>query len=479
MTASEVKKPRVPTPVGYAWLQRRLGLPPLQLTPEVRVGPVGALHRVSRDATLVPPRGAPADNVLEHILFALKQEGVSLYLLANALPQVPAEEMVEKFAETPNGAYIRKACYLWEQFTGQQLNVAAGQIGAGYVPMFEPDEYAVGESRRIARWRIDFNGLGPLGFCPIVRLTPEIKTWLGRDLLSQARAFARTTSQAMLDRALAWAYLSETEGSFAIEGEIPTHNKATAFANLLKHADDPAQLSEDHLVKLQNATLTNPLDMAVEFRTEQNRLQGPGRGAIAVTYVPPAPDLCAELMGRLMEFCNQPPRGLDKLIHAAVVSFGFVFLHPFMDGNGRLSRFLIHHCLGQWGELPKGFLLPVSVAMKRNERAYLEALTSFSRPARELCEVTWLNGEDYTYTWKPHADLAFRYIDMTPCVEFTLQMAHAALEEDLRRETQFLADYDSVYAVINDRFDIRGSSLSTLITMAFDNHGRLSRNRRK
>jgi len=35
------------------------------------------------------------------------------------------------------------------------------------------------------------------------------------------------------------------------------------------------------------------------------------------------------------------------LVRAAVVSFAFVFIHPFMNGNGRLSRFLIHHCLGQ------------------------------------------------------------------------------------------------------------------------------------
>jgi Fic family protein len=42
-----------------------------------------------------------------------------------------------------------------------------------------------------------------------------------------------------------------------------------------------------------------------------------------------------------------------------------------MDGNGRLSRFLFHHALCQSGKLEKGLLLPVSVAMKRNEEDYL------------------------------------------------------------------------------------------------------------
>lgn len=36
---------------------------------------------------------------------------------------------------------------------------------------------------------------------------------------------------------------------------------------------------------------------------------------------------------------------VDPLVAAACVSFGFVLIHPFMDGNGRLSRFLFHHQL--------------------------------------------------------------------------------------------------------------------------------------
>ena len=167
------------------------------------------------------------------------------------------------------------------------------------------------------------------------------------------------------------------------------------------------------------------------------------------------------------------------MVHAAVVSFGFVFIHPFMDGNGRLSRFLVHHCLGQSGQLPKAFVLPVSVALKRNEDDYLEALSSFSRPARELCRVGWLGGDTYTYDWEAHAPAAFRYPDMTACVEFTLRMAKAALEHDLGRETQFLADFDRVYRAIDDRFDVRGQDLANLIVFAFEQGGTLPKKRRK
>ena len=65
-------------------------------------------------------------------------------------------------------------------------------------------------------------------------------------------------------------------------------------------------------------------------------------GAAGVSYVPPWPDLAVELMAGLMRLANHRPASLDVLVHAAVVSFAFVFIHPFMDGNGRLSRYLIH-----------------------------------------------------------------------------------------------------------------------------------------
>lgn len=468
-------------PVGYAWLRDLLGAPSFLGGRDARIASVTSIERSPEGPLLVPRAVAPDASLLAHILFALKHEEVNLHLLTLSLRKVPAAELEAAFAATPNGVYIRQACYLWERVTGERLSRPAdASITAPYATIFDPERYVTGQSRRSAAWRVDFNGLGDLGFCPIVRRTPVIQRLLAEDLLGQARDFADQTGQAMLDRALSWAYLHETEGSYAIEGEIPTRSKTAAFANLLKHASDPRQLTEDYLVSLQNATITNPLDKAVQFRNEQNRLQKKGiLGAAGVAYVPPAPDLAAELMERLMELANEPPAELDPLVHAAILSFSFVFIHPFMDGNGRLSRFLIHHSLGQSGRLPRAFVLPVSMAMKRNEEDYLVALTEFSRPARELCAVTWLGDDNYTYDWKPDADAAFRYADLTTCVEFTLRMAKVALEHDLQRETQFLVDFDRVYRKIDDRFDIRGPDLSNLTVFAFENGGRLSNNRRK
>ena len=166
-------------------------------------------------------------------------------------------------------------------------------------------------------------------------------------------------------------------------------------------------------------------------------------------------------------------------MHAAVVSFAFVLIHPFMDGNGRLSRFLVHHCLGQSGRLPPQFLLPISVAMKKHEAEYLQALSAFSQPARQLCQVTWAGDDHYAYDWVDGADVWFRAMDLTDSVVFTLSMAEVSLETHLRQEVEFLALFDRVERHINGRHDLRGSDLATLIVTIFQNGGSLSNNRRK
>jgi len=149
-----------------------------------------------------------------------------------------------------------------------------------------------------------------------------------------------------------------------------------------------------------------------------------------------------------------------------------------MDGNGRLSRYLVHHVLGRSGRLPEGFVLPVSIAMKRHEDQYLQALQSFSAPARALWKVVWIDEGRYDLELLGD-DTLYRYWDATPCVEFLLAMAEQALQKDLRQETRFLARYDAALKDVERRFDIRANALATLLLGAFQNGGSVSHHRRK
>lgn len=461
-------------------MQEQLDAPDFLGSRRARVAAVQSLQRLPDGALLVPAKLAPPQQWLDQALFAIKHEGVHLGYLAEAVRRIDDASVIQAFVLTPNGTYLRKLCFLWEAMNGRTIaGLPDPSIKAAYVSMFDEGEYLVGASRRHPRWRVDFNGLGHLAFCPMVRRTPALQAALKRGVLREASDFASSIGPQMLDRALSWAYLSETEGSYAIEGETPSLDKTKLFARLLQRAHDQRELNEEYLVELQNAITTNPFDKAVQFRTEQNRLQSHALGAAGVTYVPPEPDLSAELMQHLMHLANRRPPNVDALVHAAVVSFGFVLIHPFMDGNGRLSRFLVHHCLGQSGALPAGFLLPISVAMKKHEQRYLDALIAFSKPARALCDVTWAGDEHYSYQWRANADIWFRTMDLTEGVQCMVDMAQTALDLHLKQEVEFLGLFDDVARHINARHDLRGSDLATLIVSIYQNGGRLSKNRRK
>lgn len=464
--------------VGYAFVRDQLGLSAFPPPLPARVQPVTRVQAMG-DHLAVPARIAPGTpDVLSHLLFALKHEGVDLGILMEALSRIPPPRMLDEIRATPGGAYIRTACYLWEQASGLVLDELPPITGRT-VPLFDPARYITAPAIRNTRWRIGDNRLGVPGYAATVRRTPAIDEGIAQNLPAQANRYADSLDRLLLDHALAWAYLHETRDSFAIEHEAPSEERQRAFVALLHQAHDDRPLDEDYLTALQQATVTNPFDRAVGFRNQQNWLQGPLRGGAGVTYLPPPPALAHELMQSLMDFANGPARNVDPLVAAAVLSFGFVLIHPYMDGNGRLSRFLFHHALCRSGALRNGLILPVSVAMKKHEGDYLAVLQAFSRRARERWTVEWIDEDVYTFHYRGDPGYTFyRYWDATACVEFGLRMANQALQVELRQETEHLRRYDTIVRRVGERIDLRGSDLSTLVLSCLDQNGRLSKRRR-
>ena len=465
--------------VGY---QREIERCGLRVMPLARPAAIRSVTRIEDlgDVLAVPAHLAHADTTLEHLLFALKHEGTNLQVLAAACAHLEPSTLLTELRRTPTGGYIRMLCFLWEQFTGKVLQDLPAALGGVTRELFDPQRYVTnGSLRRDRRWRILSNGLGDWSFCPTVRRTPQLMQCLAADPLAQARAFLARIPESQIERVLAWAYLHETRSSYEIEGEHPTGSKTEAFAALLRQAHERREISEGYLVELQNAALTNPYVREASFRHTQNYLSDGAPGARGVTYVPPPVQMISSLIASIGRLANGAlcPQ-LDPLVRAALVSFGFVFVHPFSDGNGRLSRFLAHYALCQSGALPDGLILPLSTAMKRNEPEYLKALQSFSQPARRLWQVQWIDGHDFTFEFQGDPAI-YRYWDATECVTFLARMALDALRTDLSSEVQFLACYDEVIRKVNEQFDVPGSTLSKLIVMAYQNGGRLSQNRRR
>lgn len=176
-----------------------------------------------------------------------------------------------------------------------------------------------------------FNGLGSFAYCPVVRKTNTLDDSKVAELFTRLHDTLNALPEELISRTVEWAYLSETRSSFEIERELPSGNKAAQFMTLLKAAASFDALNEDILCDIQNKIVPEFHNQVACYRNIQNWLGsrfGPF-SATQVTYVPPAPENLDDLMTGLLKVANEEPESINPLIAASVVSFGFVFLHPF------------------------------------------------------------------------------------------------------------------------------------------------------
>jgi Fic family protein len=112
---------------------------------------------------------------------------------------------------------------------------------------------------------------------------------------------------------------------------------------------------------------------AGKIREQQNWIGGSSYNPCSATFVPPPPERVPPLLDDLCVFCNGddlPPVSQAALAHAQ-----FETIHPFIDGNGRTGRVLIHMLLRRRGLAPR-VLPPVSLILATWSKDYVDGLTA-------------------------------------------------------------------------------------------------------
>jgi Fic family protein len=107
-------------------------------------------------------------------------------------------------------------------------------------------------------------------------------------------------------------------------------------------------------------------------RTEQNWIGGSAHNPCSAAFVPPPPELLARLLDDLCAFCNED--SLPAVAQAAIAHAQFETIHPFVDGNGRTGRALIHLILRRRG-LACRVLVPVSLVLATWAQDYIAGLS--------------------------------------------------------------------------------------------------------
>ena len=110
------------------------------------------------------------------------------------------------------------------------------------------------------------------------------------------------------------------------------------------------------------------------IRTEQNWVGGSGWSPLRAEFVPPPEGEVRRLLEDLARFCTVTDG--NPVVRAAIAHAQFETIHPFIDGNGRTGRALIHTVLRR-GDALRNVLIPISTVLSSDTDAYIAGLTAF------------------------------------------------------------------------------------------------------
>lgn len=472
--------------IGYHFLVERFGLtvsePCLRC---VRSSRTTESTRTDgwREERAIPARMAPeGDDWQGHLAFALRHEGANFEVLKAFFSAIGDAEFRTFVLRHPTGKTCRRAWFLHEWLTGRTLDLPDVPMG-NYAPALdETKQFALPtvSATRSRRHRILDNLPGTPGFCPFVRLTPTLRESPAPALRREADAILQNYPPEILYRAVRYLYVRETKSSFEIERLTPDRKRTEAFVGLLQ-ASPIGAWDKPWLVSVQNA-IVDPRYANTDWRTSQvyvGETVAPGRER--VHFIAPKPSDLPSLMESWLSaarrlFAVPAEAGMDDIALAAALSFAFVFLHPFDDGNGRIHRFLLHDILRRRGFTPDASILPVSAVLLKQTLLYDRMLESFS--SRLMPRLRWDIDEQGAVSVQGESADLYRYPDCTFLAESFASVVRETIETEWKAELDFLVDYDRARARMRDVVDLPEQKANLFLRLVLQNGGRLSARKR-
>jgi hypothetical protein len=426
--------------------------------------------------TVYDKRYWPGDSLSDHVSFALRHEELDLLVLKRVFDAVPQAEIEVLVRATPTGIPARRIWYFYEILTGRTLGVDDAS-GVTAIDLLDPKAYFTGKPRLSKRHRVRDNLLGTGRFCPVIRRTKALTDFLDLDLAARAREIVGRTGAHVVARAASFLLLADGRASFKIEGERPPRNRLERWGRAVLQTGKTT-LTLDEINRMQRILIEDTRFVRPGFRSEGVFLgERDPDGEPLPEFIGARPQDLDALMGGLLE-ANDRMRndGLDPVLEAAATAFGFVYVHPFEDGNGRIHRCLIHHVLAERRFTPPGMVFPVSSVMLDRIDDYRGTLQAHSGPLMPF--IDWRptfsrNVEVLNET----ADL-YRYFDCTAAAEFLYSCVARTVEHDLPREIDYLRRHDEAMRRVMDAVEMPDRLADNLILYIRQNAGTLSKRRR-
>ncbi len=424
------------------------------------------------------PRHKPDDTLHGHLTFALKHEGIDLATLKALFSTIEKEEIVNIVYSEPTGAYSRRIWFLYEWLCEEKLDIEDVKQG-NFVEVINDTLQYPGQSRDSKRHRVRNNLPGTREFCPLIRRTKKLDQLIGLNLSQAAVDHIGKTHADLLSRAAAFLLLKDSKASYTIEGEIPPHSRIERWGKIIGEAGK-RELTVEELESLQSVVIADS-----RFVMPGQRIEGGFVGDHDRTTGMPMPvhisachdDLDSLLSGLINTYQILGDSDYDAVLMAALIAFGFVFIHPFEDGNGRIHRYMFHHVLAEKGFVPKGLVFPVSAVILERIDDYRQTLEHFSKPRLDL--IKWRPTEKNNVEVLNETIDLYRYFDATKQAEFFFECVEETVNKTLPEEVDYLKKYDQLNDFIKNYIDMPDKLVDFLIRFLDQNGGKLSKRARE
>lgn len=475
--------------VGFSALRERYAIELAQpLRIKSAIGTVRSHHESQGQVeNHYPPGYQPEDSFAGHFAFGLKYEEIHLEFFARLFTAVGPEPLEQWCRQEPFGQYARRAGFLYEWLTGSPLQVPDVTNG-GYVGAISSDAYLTRTTlKRNRRWRINDNLPGSVDFCPLVRRTPAVEQALAFDLNDALRDLDNAFGADILMRTASWLTFKESRASFLIEKESDQGDRIQRFAHVIAQycgqLDDP--LSEESLHILQQGILGQDA-LGLGLRRSPVFVGQSTMREDIVHYIAPHYDDVPRFMQGLKTF-EQATQGAAPLARAGVIAFGFVYIHPMRDGNGRIHRFLINDTLNRDGAIPDGVILPVSATITSSmdfRVGYDRTLDLFSKKLMRRYAGRYRFGElktyedgtrsNFVFSDYDDARFAWRYPDLTEHVLYTSRVIEHTVRTEMADEARVLILFQRAQQQLKEVVEMPDQDASRIIRSLKENGWQIS-----
>lgn len=420
-------------------------------------------------------RNAIEDTLYKHLVFALKYEGINLLFFKKLFQSVSKEEIKNIIQSEPTGQYSRKIWFLYEWLLQEQLPIPDLTI-KNFIPLVDEElQFASPVPINSSRHRIKNNLPGTVDFCPLIFKTPKLESYLDKNSTENINSVIKGIHKDVLLRTSSFLLLKDSKASFSIEGENPTQNRALRWGKAIGQAGSKP-LSKEELYRLQQIVIENSKFVTMGYRSE-----GGFVGEHDRTTGEPIPEHISskqadieKLMNGLLEASKQmEATGFHPLLTATAIAFGFVFIHPFVDGNGRIHRYIIHHLLSAMQYSPQGIIFPVSASILERIEDYRKVLENYSHPLLDFIE--WEKTKDNNVNVLNDTIDFYRYFDATLQAEFLSECVDYTIHKIIPEEVAYLQKYDAMKLWLDNNYQMPDKMVALLIRFLEQNNGSLSK----